>query len=109
VSAELLLQLLGLAMVAMFALLLWKAQRAPRRENPFDAAQMFQDSKNRTSGSKFVGMLAGVASVWVVVFLAVTNRAIDPTLFIGWLVALVLGKVGTEAVNKMGGGGANDK
>lgn len=91
----------GVLTVAVIVLL-WRAQQASENVNPFDAAQMFQDDQNRTSGSKFVGLIGGVASIWVIVFLTVSGH-LDSTLFIGWLAVVILGKVGSEAVSKIGG------
>lgn len=84
-----------LALGAIFVLAV--AQFSPT--NKFDAAEMFLDDYGRTSGSKFVSLIAGLASVWVVVFLTVSNK-LDATLFVAWLGVVVIGKVATEAVAK---------
>lgn len=69
------------------------------RRNKFDAAQMFQDEQNRTSSSKFVGLLGGLASIWIVVYLTVADK-LTGDVFGLWLGIIVLGKLGSEYIAK---------
>src|SRR5512135_798156 len=85
-------QALGGLLILAVIVILWRAQGS--ESNPFDAAQMFQDDQNRTSSSKFLGLIGGMASVFIVVYLAISpGKTLDPWLFVGWLGVIVLGKV----------------
>lgn len=89
--------MLGLLLALGAIFVLWRAQA--NKDNLFNAAEMFLDERDRTSGSKFVALIASLASVWIVVYLTVAKE-IDATLFLGWLTILVVGKIGTEAIEK---------
>lgn len=94
-------QILGVILTLGAVVILWLANRAPKRNNPFSAAEMFQDENNRTSGSKFLAIIGGFCATWVVVYLAVQGK-LDAGIFGSYIFAIVLGKVGTELAAKIG-------
>jgi hypothetical protein len=85
-----LFQLFGAGLVAFVLVLFWRAQHAPKRVNPFDVTDMFQENGKTSAGSVFK-VVAGFTSVWVIGWLTISDK-LTWDVFLGWLTILYLGK-----------------
>lgn len=62
---------LGIALLLLGAFVLWRADKS--KSNPVDFAHLLIEN-DRTSLRKFMELLAGLASTWVLVYLAVADK-----------------------------------
>ena len=90
---------LGFFLMIAAIYLLFKAQYSPKNKNKFDAAEMFQDERDKTSMAKFFYMIGGLTSTWIVVSYAVKDK-LGWEMFAAYLGALVAGKALTEFAAK---------
>lgn len=84
---------LGGVLVLAVILFLWQANRSA--DSPFDAAQMFQDERQRTSGPRLAYVIGAFTGVWVMVYLTIDGKMNAETIGV-ILGILMLGKVGSQ-------------
>lgn len=99
VWAMLAVHVLGAILIMAVIGFLWQAQRS--RTSPFDAAEMFEDERGKTSGPRLVYVVCAFAAVWVMIFLTVADRITGEV--IGLILGiLMLGKVGSQFLDSRG-------
>lgn len=87
------MDVLGLVLLAVLALILWRAQRGPGK---VDLTYLLVDSAvGNVTLAKFAGFGAFLASTWVLVDLAVTGKW-DSTYGIGYIAIWAGAKVATD-------------
>lgn len=90
--------ILGAILILATIVLLWQANRAPLSESPFNATQIFQDDKGRTSGPRLVYIIAAFAGIWVMIFMTL-DHAMTAEIIGVVLGILMLGKVGSQWID----------
>jgi hypothetical protein len=99
-TAALVAEFLGGAMLLLLVLVLIQAHFS--KDSRINLADLLLDHQLNKRGqvtlAKFGGFIALLASTWIVVYLAL-DKALTDFIFVSYLGAWVLGKLGTELIN----------